>query len=250
MTAVLPVDRLRAVVDQITTLEDARDLRDRAEALRVYARQAGLGLQAQNECAAVKLRAERRAGEILAKSLTLGRKRSHDATVSLDELGITKSASSRWQRMASVSENVFEQWLADTFAAGKEITQQAAIKLAPTSPREERANIANQYVAPPIDVEIAREFGMEVSDELAELIARSIRTALRRMENPRHAYVWARYHGINDDGTLGDAWAFDGISKQMGTSREYIEGLYYRASHHVRGQLVIDLLSYLRRQQT
>ena len=60
---------------------------------------AGESFEAQQDCAEIKLRAERRAGELLAvmeKSWGNQHARSHDAT-KLTDLDITKSQSSRWQ---------------------------------------------------------------------------------------------------------------------------------------------------------
>jgi len=69
--------------------------------------QAGESLEMQNQCAEIKLRAERRAGEILKDTIQHGgdrrsETRSHDAT--LKDSGINKSQSSRWQKIADVSE--------------------------------------------------------------------------------------------------------------------------------------------------
>ncbi len=49
------------------SLDEVKVFVDLAEAARVYARQAQLGLDAQNNAAEVRLRAERRAGELLAE---------------------------------------------------------------------------------------------------------------------------------------------------------------------------------------
>jgi hypothetical protein len=88
-----------------------KDIRDKAEAIRAYAQQAGdrdLLLAA----AEIRLRAERRAGQLLAEmSLSPGRpeKWSHGATIS--DLGITKTQSSRWQVVAKLTDRQFEEWL-------------------------------------------------------------------------------------------------------------------------------------------
>ncbi len=62
----------------------------------------------QNRCAEIKLRAERRAGEVLAETEKHpagrpARNRLHDATNSpqLADLGITKMQSHRWQAVAA-----------------------------------------------------------------------------------------------------------------------------------------------------
>ena len=62
-------------------------------------------LGAQNYCAEIKLRAERKAGDMLAENVkhTGGRpkQRSRDVTV-LRNVGVSKMESHRWQRIASV----------------------------------------------------------------------------------------------------------------------------------------------------
>ena len=59
------LDRAKLELEKVEDVEEVKDLRDRAEALRVYQKQAGAGLEIQNRCAEIKIRAERRAGEIL-----------------------------------------------------------------------------------------------------------------------------------------------------------------------------------------
>jgi len=71
----------------------------------------------QNQCAEIKLRAERRAGELLKEQArepgqTDKTIRSHGATISaampkLEDIGINKSQSSRWQQIADVPEDKF-----------------------------------------------------------------------------------------------------------------------------------------------
>ena len=72
----------------------------------------GESLEMQNQCAEIKLRAERRGGEILKNMPKEPGKRtdltsSHDAT-KLQEAGINKSQSSRWQQIAELPEEDFE----------------------------------------------------------------------------------------------------------------------------------------------
>lgn len=103
-----------------------KDIRDKAEAMAAYARQAkdqDLILWATE----IKVRAERKAGEMLRESAARGERagkaeggkkaaaalhgRSHDATSyppTLDDIVITKDQSSRWQQLASMSDDHFE----------------------------------------------------------------------------------------------------------------------------------------------
>jgi hypothetical protein len=119
---------------QAGTIEEVKIIRDKAEAARRYAECALLGLETQNYCAEIKLRAERKAGRLLAElRLRPGRprkkERSHDATI-LANLRINKSQSSRWQAEAAVPEEVFQRYLAIARESGKEVTAQGLLTLA------------------------------------------------------------------------------------------------------------------------
>jgi len=86
-----------------TNVDEVKDLRDKAEALRLYMKQAGESLWMQNQCAEIKVRAERRAGELLKVTTVKGGERHKllDGTCEriskLEDIGISKSQSSRWQ---------------------------------------------------------------------------------------------------------------------------------------------------------
>jgi len=116
-----------------TSLEDIKAIRDKAEAARKYVENARLGLEMQNHAAEVRLRAERAAGELLAKMrLAGGDRRSSTATsqLRLEDLGITKHQSSRWQRAARVPPEAFERFVRETKESGGELTTTALLTLA------------------------------------------------------------------------------------------------------------------------
>src|SRR5207244_6259503 len=63
-----PLARLetaRRLLAEVRSVDDVKAIHDLAEAARIYARQARLGLEAQNDSAEIKLRAERKLGELL-----------------------------------------------------------------------------------------------------------------------------------------------------------------------------------------
>ncbi len=130
-------EEARAAVAKAASVDEVKDIRDRAEALRAYTRQASQSLEMQNQCADIKLRAERRLGELLAASVHHqgGRpphKRSPGATVSttLDELGVSKSQSSRWQRIALIPTQRFEDAIGEIKEAGEELTTAGLLRAA------------------------------------------------------------------------------------------------------------------------
>lgn len=135
------LDEVRKALVATKDLDGIKKIRDQAEALRAYVKAQRGGLVAQNECAEVKLVAERRAGELLAgmEKNKGGRNgnRSHDATGSaksmsskgLKDIGLSKTESSRWQQEASLSESVFESYVAKRRKSNGEITQAGLLKL-------------------------------------------------------------------------------------------------------------------------
>jgi hypothetical protein len=102
-------------------VDEVKDIRDRAIALEHYSRLAH-NVEAERQCCEIRLRAERKAGELLrdmekAKGATgnpggrgapIVRSQSTTAQPTLAELGISRDQSSKWQRLADVPEAEFE----------------------------------------------------------------------------------------------------------------------------------------------
>lgn len=134
----------RALVEAETLPEIVR-LVDRAEVIRTAARVAGLSRDAQNDWGEYKLDAERKAGLMLAtmdKNVG-GRPRenpSHDEIglpASYGELELDHNKAHRWQMVASLPDEEYEQFKADVRAdTEKVITQSAAIAVAKHHQRE------------------------------------------------------------------------------------------------------------------
>ena len=117
-------DAMRQAIAAAVSVDEVKDIRDKAEALRVYAKQAGETLQDQNRLAEIKIRAERRAGELLREMVQHqggdAKTLSHDGRA-LPE-GITWNQSHRWQVEASVPEERFSQYVQETVGQGDELT--------------------------------------------------------------------------------------------------------------------------------
>jgi len=111
--------RAYSEVESARTIDEVRDIRDRAEAARQYARAAGYSREITNMCAEIKLRAERKAGTLLSEmpKHPAGRppeNRSQPETnlpPTLADIGVSKTQSHRWQQTASVPDEVFEDYI-------------------------------------------------------------------------------------------------------------------------------------------
>ena len=105
-------------------------VRDKAEAVRTYVQNAKLGLDLQNQAAELKIRAERKAGRLLAKMKLRGGDRAKSQSATLKKLGIDKHQSSRWQQIASVSATKFEEWVGQSREQQSELTTVSLLRLA------------------------------------------------------------------------------------------------------------------------
>jgi len=127
-------DAARKALAAASRVDEAKHIRDRAEAVRVYARQAR-DYDLQNRAATIRLLAERRAGQLLtdmaknpgtrgagrpAKHGT-AKRRSSSVTAkppTLKELNISKAQSSKWQRLALLVDD-------ETFKEALELAKEA-----------------------------------------------------------------------------------------------------------------------------
>lgn len=137
--ALIHFNRAKSELAKATNIDEVKTIRDKAEALRVYAKQAGECLEMQNQCAEIKIRAERRAGEMLKNmpKNTGGGDTSGGNIVQppqeppkLSDIGINKSQSSRWQKIAEIPEEDFEKHIIETKEKKGELTSYSVQKLA------------------------------------------------------------------------------------------------------------------------
>jgi N6-adenosine-specific RNA methylase IME4 len=135
-TSIAMLERVRSQLSAATNIDDVKDVIDKAEAVKAYCRKAKLGGDVANQAAAVKLQAERRAGEMLAEMPLKGgdrKSQSHDARVKLSDFGIEATQSHRWQLIASLPFDIFQSHIDECLESDRELTTSAVLKLAKKS---------------------------------------------------------------------------------------------------------------------
>jgi len=129
---------LRLEVDRVRTLPEAKALRDKAKALSDYIKAQGESKISQDGIGEIRLRIERRLGEMIPRQFPVGPIRGKDkngkaihksSDSTLDAAGISKFQSVQWQAIASIPEARFEQKL-EEFKADpiRELTTSGIIK--------------------------------------------------------------------------------------------------------------------------
>ncbi len=126
----------RAIAEAID-LDQIKIIRDQAEALRAYAKNAKTTLNLQNRVASIKVKAERRAGQILVEMAERGERaggyggdRHSSRGLRLNDFSITKSQSSRWQVLAKLSDAAFNAEVQRVLDLGKELTTAGLLRFA------------------------------------------------------------------------------------------------------------------------
>lgn len=156
----LNVERASAILADCRTTDEAKGVRDQAEAIKVYLRSRRASLEAQNAAAEISLRAERRMGEILRESLQHGRPKkgadeTHLSGVRLADVGLLRKESARAQKLADVGEAEFEARIEAVKAAAEKLTTGKVMSLrVPSAPE---AFDGDEYGTPGWLIDLERE---------------------------------------------------------------------------------------------
>jgi hypothetical protein len=120
----------KAAIEKAHSVDELKGIRDKAEAYRYALKLAGEAPAVVRKAEEIKLRAERRAGELLRdmpKAAGARATRSEPATaLTYAEQGIDKRDASVWQRIAGIPEDRFEDYI----AKAPEITTEGALRVA------------------------------------------------------------------------------------------------------------------------
>lgn len=106
------LDRIASALAKAVDVDAVTDLRNKARAIEVYSRQQKTCKDIEHSATVVRLRAERRLGELLAKTVRAGNPQLSSRTTIKIPAGITRDQSARWQKIARLPEPEFEKHLA------------------------------------------------------------------------------------------------------------------------------------------
>ncbi|MGC2785549.1 MAG: DNA N-6-adenine-methyltransferase [Roseiarcus sp.] len=153
----------RFALAEARQLDEVKEVRDRALALALYARQAK-DTAMLRDATEIRLRAEHRAGELLAAMPDTppgprpkeigGDPQPISRPPTLDELGVTKTQSAKWQKLAALPDDKFEIRVEHAKARVEGMTTSA-----PSAPgySETEYSGENEWFTPAKYIEMARE---------------------------------------------------------------------------------------------
>jgi hypothetical protein len=152
MSALTRYDAACQALAVAKTTDEVKDIHDRAEAMRAYARQAK-NRQLEVDAAEIRIRAERRLGELIAAQketvgLNQGAKGSvvtgsirepvKDDRPTLASAGIGKKLSARAQKLAAVPDAKFEGLMSEWRSRVERETERVTVKLVKEGERSQR----------------------------------------------------------------------------------------------------------------
>lgn len=131
MTQLIKYENARHALAEAVMFDEVMSIMNVADQAALYAKQANDN-DLVEKATEIRVRAQRKAGEMLAKAKVLGdidaglggdrKSRSTPSTVKLADIGITKDQSSRYQSLASMSEAHFETAVATAKDTAGEVT--------------------------------------------------------------------------------------------------------------------------------
>ena len=142
-------DKAKQAIAEAVSVDEVKDIRNKAEAMRIYYKQAGESLIMQNQCAQIKIYAERKIGEILSEiEKNKGGQAEHSSYRSpevtgrietLNDLGISKMQSFKYQSIASIPEPIFQDHITSVLSEEEqELTSIGLLRIAKQLKLDER----------------------------------------------------------------------------------------------------------------
>lgn len=177
----------RTALAECQRIDEVKDIRDKAEAMAAYARQAK-DTELIQYATEIKVRAERRAGEMLRDSAQAGQRASGDGSINqhnrashadtptLAEIGVTPMQSSRWQSLASMSEAHFETAVATAKDTAGQVTTAFMLREANKAKPQGKPPTGPKAEAMREELKAAKERGVSMLETYARLTLTAVRS--------------------------------------------------------------------------
>lgn len=257
--SVLPLASLLARLQQAnealaaaTTLPDLKEVRDKIAAIESYVRQRDRSAAAINEATRLKLRAERRLGELLARAPKNGGGRPKTSNTvlqvsspppRLDDLGISRQQSYRWRKIAALPAAVVEAKIDAATERGEAVSAERVVRQTvketrpevPPSPPLPHGVFDLIYADPPWEDDFERGGSRDVQNHyptmpLAEIKAKEVPSLCHK---DCVLFLWARSPMLPEALDVLAAWGFTYKASMVWEKTGMGQGFYARVNHEI-----------------
>lgn len=181
MTQLVRYEQARFALAECQRVDEVKDIRDKAEAMAAYARQAK-DTEMIQWATEIKVRAERKAGELLIDAAKTGARAPHGRQAFSEEkhptlgcLGVTLNQSSRWQQLAGMSDEHFETAVATAKDTAGQVTTAFMLREAKAAKPHGKPQKGAKAAALREDLKAASERGISMLMTYAGLTLRALR---------------------------------------------------------------------------
>lgn len=209
MTALVRYEQARTALAECHRVDEVKDIRDKAEAMAAYARQAKDSelIQYATE---IKVRAERKCGELLAvvERSSAGRPEKNSSKPetnyqqALREHEIPRSTADRYQQLAAMPDAHFETAVATAKATAGEVTTAFMLREAQKSKPRGKPQKGAKADAVREELKAAKERGVSMLCTYARLLLSAIRASESLTEEERS--LLAEVHSAIDLGVINE----------------------------------------------
>lgn len=174
MNALATIEKASRMLAEVQSLDDALKVRSAAVMLEYYAKEAKLGKDAENNAAAVRIRAERKAGEYFAE-LKRGRAGrpgkivAEPATISAFRSAVKATDAKphevrRWQEISRIPAPKVEKYIEEAKAEGRDLTAAGLLKDLGAEQREKARRRKVAELGKPSLTSTGRRFAVLLAD--------------------------------------------------------------------------------------
>lgn len=264
MTQLVRYEQARSALAEARSVDEVKDIRDKSEAMRAYARMAN-DTQLEADATELRLRAERRLGIMLseqkrtvglntgARGIGTSAVPTENRTPTLAEVGIDKKLSARSQKIGGIGEQAFEAMIEsvrDRIADGGRVS----LDIASTDKKERRAererDLASRQAALP-----EKRYGVIYADPEWRFEVYSRDTGMDRAADNHYPtsstedicnrpvadiaaddcvlFLWATVPMLPDALRVMDAWDFQYKSHCIWAKDRIGTGYWFRNQHEI-----------------
>jgi len=244
MQELIKLNKARQALIEAKNLDEIQDILDKSIAFQAYAKAAKMGIEMQNECAEIKIRAERKAGEFLNDIPREHGKRTDTSLQSatrLQEAEVEKTQAHRWQKIASVPKAEFEKHIQDTKNKKDELTSASLIKIAnqinthnpipvKSIPKEKYDLI---YCDPPWRYEFPVSNSRKIENQYSTLSLDEIKNLIVPAADNCVLLMWATAPKLDEALQVMSAWDFNYRSCAVWDKGTIGMGYWFRIQHEL-----------------